>query len=63
MSQNQKKSGKKKEHKLKLLGPDLFQWEGVFHVNGAGVKKFGLSFEAHGEHTYFFFREKLKGNN
>ena len=38
-------SGKKKEHKLKLLGPDIFQWGGGLPCEGVGVKKIGMSLE------------------
>ena len=41
-------AGKKKEHKLKLLGPDILRWGGVIPREGMGVKKFGLSLEAQG---------------
>ena len=41
----QKRSGKKKEHKLKVLGPDLFRWGGCLPREGEGAKKFGMSFE------------------
>ena len=27
-------------------------WVGVFHVNGVGAKKFGISFEAEGNQTF-----------
>ena len=32
-----------KEHKLKLLSPDLFRWGGVLPREGVGAKKFGVS--------------------
>ena len=38
------KSGKKKEHKLKLLGPDIFRWGDRLPREGVGAKKFGMSF-------------------
>ena len=36
--QNSKGSflGKKREHTLKVLGPDIFQWNGAFHLQGGG---------------------------
>ena len=37
--------GKKKEHKPKLLGPDIFRWGGGFYVKGWGPKKFDMSLE------------------
>ena len=33
-----KNSGKKKEHKPKLLGPDIFQWGGGLPLEGVGPK-------------------------
>ena len=40
-------SGKKKkeDHKLKLLGLDIFQWGGHLPCEGVGAKKFGMSLE------------------
>ena len=42
-------SRKKKEPKPKLLGPDIFGWGGGLPREGVGAKKFGMSFETHGE--------------
>ena len=47
------RSGKKKEHKLKLLGPDTFQWGGGLLPEGAGVKNFGMSPETHGKQIFW----------
>ena len=41
-------SGKKKEPKPKLFGPDIFGWGGGFPREGVGAKKFGMSFETQG---------------
>ena len=40
------KSGEKKGYKDKIQGRDIFQRVGVFHVNGVGVRKFGMSLES-----------------
>ena len=40
-----KTSRKKKEHKPKPLGPDIFQWGGTFPRDGVEAKKFGMSLE------------------
>ena len=39
------KSGKIKEHKPKVLGPDIFRWGGVLPREGVGAKKFGMFLE------------------
>ena len=39
------KSGKKKEHRPKLLGPDIFWWGGGLPRERVGAKKFGMSLE------------------
>ena len=39
------KSGKKKEHKPKLLSPDVFRWGGGLPREGVAAKKFGMSLE------------------
>ena len=39
------KSGMKKEHKPKLLSPDIFRWGRGLPREGVGVKKFGMSLE------------------
>ena len=39
------KSGTKKEHKLKLLSPDIFQWGKGLPHKGVGAEKFGMSLE------------------
>ena len=38
-------SGKKKEPKPKLFGPDIFRWGGCLTREGVGAKKFGMSLE------------------
>ena len=38
-------SGKKKEIKPKLFGPDIFRWGGDLPLEGVGVKKFGMPLE------------------
>ena len=38
-------SGKKKEPKPKLFGPDVFGWGGGLPHEGVGAKKFGMSLE------------------
>ena len=38
-------SGKTKEPKLKLLGPDIFRWGGDLQREGVGAKKLGMSLE------------------
>ena len=43
--------GKKKEHKLKLLVPDIFRSGGGLQREGVGAKKFGMSLETHGNQT------------
>ena len=43
-------SGKKKEHKPKLLGPDIFWWGGGLPREGVGAKKFGMSLETQENH-------------
>ena len=48
-------SGTKKEHKPKLLSPDVFGGVRVFHVNGVGAKKFGMSLET--RETKLFWRD------
>ena len=45
MLENDKVSGTKKEHKPKLLSPDIFRGVGFFHVKGVGAKKFGILLE------------------
>ena len=35
-------SGRTKEHKLKLVGPDIFRWGGGLPRERAGAKKFGM---------------------
>ena len=44
---------RKKEHTLKLLGPDILRWGGGFPREGVGVKKFDLSLEAQGSPKKF----------
>ena len=45
--------GKKKEPKPKLFGPDIFGWGGGLPRKGVGAKKFGMSFEAQGNQTFW----------
>ena len=45
-------SGKKKEFKAKLFGPDIFGWGGGLPREGLGAKKFGMSFETQGNQTF-----------
>ena len=46
-------SGKKKEPKPKLFGPDIFGWGGGLPREGVGAKKFGMSFETQGNQTFW----------
>ena len=51
-----------KEHKLKLLGPDVFRRGGGLARERVGAKKFGMSFEVQGNQTFCldipgFFRD------
>ena len=46
-------SGKKKEPKPKLLGPDIFGWGGGLPREGVGAKKFSMSFETQGSQTFW----------
>ena len=46
-------SGKKKEPKPKLFGPDIFRWGGGLPREGVGAKKFGMSLETR-EIKYFW---------
>ena len=48
-------SGKKKEPKPKLLGPDIFGWGGGLPREGVGAEKFGMSLEA--RETKHFWRD------
>ena len=41
-------SGKKKEPKPNLFGPDIFGWGGGLPREGVGAKKFGMSFKTQG---------------
>ena len=47
------KSGKKKEPKPKLFGPDIVGWGGGLPREGVGAKKFGMSFETQGKQTFW----------
>ena len=47
-------SGKKKEPKPKLLGPDIFGWGGGLPRKGVGAKRFGMSFETRGNQTFWW---------
>ena len=44
-------SGKKKEPKPNLFGPDIFGWGGGLPRERVGAKKFGMSFETQGNQT------------
>ena len=46
------RSGKKKEPRPKLFGPDIFGWGGGLPREGVGAKKFGMSFETQGNQTF-----------
>ena len=46
-------SGKKKEPKPKLLGPDIFGWGGGLPREGVGAKNLGMSFEALGNQSFW----------
>ena len=57
-------SGKTKEHKLKLFGPDIFWWGGGLRRDREGTKKFGTSIETQGKlfgvtSRSFFRSEKI----
>ena len=53
----------RKEHKLKLLGADLFRWEGVFHVNGWEAKSSVFPWRPRGNKLFGgIFREFWLGN-
>ena len=41
----QRESGKRKEHKPKLLGSDILLWGGGLPREGVGAKMFGMSLE------------------
>ena len=46
-------SGKKKEPKPKLFGPDIFGWGGGLPREGVGAKKFSMSFGNQGNQTFW----------
>ena len=46
-------SGKKKEPKPKLFGPDIFGWGGGLPREGVGTKKLDMSFETLGNQLFF----------
>ena len=48
-------SGKKKEPKSKLLGPDVLRWGGGLPREGVGAEKFGMSLET--RETKLFWRD------
>ena len=48
-----KRLGKKKEPKPKLLSPDIFCLDRGLPREGVGAKKFGMSFEAQGNQTFW----------
>ena len=55
-------SGKKKETKPKLFGPDIFRWDRGLPREGVGAKKFGMSLETQGKQNFWrdvpgFFRD------
>ena len=52
---NLRKSGKKKEPKPKLFGPDILGWGGGLSREGVGAEKFGMSLET--RETKFFWRD------
>ena len=52
MSPKPNLSGKKKDSKPKLFGPDIFWWGGGLPGEGVGATKFGVSLET--RETYFF---------
>ena len=47
------RSGKFKEPKPKLFGPDIFGWGGGPPREGVGAKKFGMSFETLGNQPFW----------
>ena len=59
-------SGKKKEPKPKLVGPDIFGWGGGLPREGVGAKKLGMSLEAQQTKLFggisrdFWLLEKLR---
>ena len=53
--ENQQKSGKKKEPKPKLFGPDIFGWGGGLPREWVGAEKFGMSLET--RETKLFWRD------
>ena len=54
-------SGKKKEPKPQLLGPDIFGWGGGLPREGVGAKKFGMSFKTQGKRTFGGISRDLPG--
>ena len=46
-------SGKKREPKPKLFGPDIFRWGGGLPREGVGARKFGMSFETQGNQPFW----------
>ena len=46
-------SGTKKEPKPKLFGPDIFRWGRGLPRERVGAKKFGMSLETQGNHTFW----------
>ena len=48
-------SGKKKEPRPKLLGPDILRWGGGLPREGVGAEKSGMSLET--RETKFFWRD------
>ena len=47
-----KRVRQEKEHKPKLLGPDIFRWGGGLLREPVGAKKFSMSFETQGNQTF-----------
>ena len=51
-NENTSISGKKKEPKPKLLGPDILRWGGGLPREGVGAEKFGMSLGNQGNQTF-----------
>ena len=43
--------------KKEVFGPDIFGWVGGLPYEGVGAKKFGMSFETQGNHTFLIWRD------
>ena len=46
-------ASKKKEHKLKVLGPDIFRSDGCLPCERVGSKRFCISLETQGKLTFW----------